>query len=81
VVNIMIKYYADLTLEEIQAIQKLLGFVLFHTSPELYSVSGKLERLNNPDNVDYDSVVFYKNDKGGSPSKEYQHNRISIAIK
>lgn len=71
----------NLTLEEIQAVQKLLGFVLYHTSEELYSVAGKLEKLSNPDEVDYDSVVFYKNDGSGSPSKEYQHNHFSIAIK
>lgn len=71
----------NLTLEEIQAIQKLLGFILYHTSDELYSVAGKLEKLSNPDEVDYDSVVFYKNDKSGSPSKQYDHRRFSIAIK
>lgn len=70
-----------LTLEEIQAVQKILGFVLYHTSEELYSVAGKLEKLSNPDEVDYDSVVFYKNDDSGSPSKEYQHCNFSIAIK
>lgn len=69
------------TLEEIQALQKLLGFVLYHTSEELYSVAGKLEKLSNPDGVDYDSVVFYKNDKSGSPNKQYDHKNFSIAIK
>ena len=71
----------NLTLEEIQAVQKLLGFVLYHTSEELYSVAGKLEKLSNPDEVDYGSVVFYKNYDSGSPSKEYQHQNFSIAIK
>lgn len=71
----------NLTLEEIQALQKILGFVLYHTSEELYSVAGKLEKLSNPDEVDYDSVVFYKNDDSGSPNKEYQHRNFSIAIK
>lgn len=71
----------NLTLEEIQAVQKLLGFILYHTSEELYSVAGKLEKLSNPDEVNYDSVVFYKNDNSGSPSKEYQHRNFSIAIK
>lgn len=71
----------NLTLEEIQALQKILGFVLYHTSEELHSVAGKLEKLSNSDEVDYGSVVFYKNDKSGSPSKEYQHRNFSIAIK
>lgn len=69
-----------LTLEEIQAIQKILGYVLYHTSPELYSVAGKLEKLSNPDIVDYDDVVFFKNDEGGAPDRAYKHRNISIAI-
>lgn len=69
-----------LTVEEIQAVQKLLGFVLYHTSPELYSVADKLEKFSNPDAISYDDVVFFKNDDSGSPIKPYKHQNISIGI-
>lgn len=69
-----------LTLQEIQAVQKLLGFVLYHTSPELYSVANKLEQFSSADDLGYDNVVFFKNDESGSPTKPYKHQNISIGI-
>lgn len=74
------KHNLNLTREEIKAVQKLLGFVMYHTTEELYSVAGKLEKLSSPDQLDYKSVVFYKNSKDGSPNKEYDHRNFSIAI-
>lgn len=74
------KYLISLSVEEIMAIQKLLGHVLYHTSPELYSVAGKLDQVSNPDVIDYSSVVFYKHNHDGSPGKRYKKRKFAIGI-
>lgn len=71
----------NLTESEVIALQQVLGFVLHHQNDDLFSVALKLDAIHSPDDVDYDSVVFYKNDESGAPYKKYKHRDFSIGFK
>lgn len=69
----------SLTYAEIAALQALLGYVQLHTSKELSAVSERLERLLDPDLVDYEKVKFTKLDKDhGSELKTYKNSNFAI---
>lgn len=72
------KLNLPLSYAEVSALQALLGYCLYHTSDEIYSIALKLEKLNNPENVNYESVVFYKNEDGFPSKKVKKH--ISIGF-
>lgn len=74
------KYLINLSTEEIVSLQKLLGHVLLHTSPELYSLTLRLEQISDSSLIDYDSVVFYKHNHDGSPGKQYKKRKFAIGI-
>lgn len=70
----------NLTEAEAEVLQKLVGFVMYHTSPELFSVACKLHEILG-DDIDYSDVVFNKTDEGGSIVKTYNHQRFVVSIK
>jgi hypothetical protein len=68
------------TTDEVVALQKILGFCLFHKSNELYHVATKLDTVDTGE-PDYSTVKFIKIDPdSGAVIKEYKHNNFTISI-
>lgn len=81
IVNVRQDHTIILSEKEALALQTLLGFFLYHTSEEIFSVANKLSEIVDDDDLDYSKVQFHKNDDGGAPSKKYKHNNFSIGFK